>query len=159
MDLRMCIYVYVYMYKYTVRTCLCTRMKVSLYVCMFVYVGKCIYLYLFFLISLTTFYIMWYAIISLTRGNIILTKFPSLTTESSQNNDFQCGHWCKFSQNVDIPFQKLCTLLIIIVLTHWGRVTHICVDKLTIIGSDNGLSPGRRQAIIWTSAGILLIGP
>ena len=35
---------------------------------------------------------------------------------------------------------------------------HICVSKLTIIGSDNGLSPGRRQAIIWTNAGILLIG-
>ena len=44
-------------------------------------------------------------------------------------------------------------------LTHWGRVTHICVSKLTVIGSDNGLSPDRRQAIIWTSAGILLIGP
>ena len=44
-------------------------------------------------------------------------------------------------------------------LTHWGRVTHICVGNLTIIGSDNGLSPGRRQAIIWTNAGILLIGP
>ena len=44
-------------------------------------------------------------------------------------------------------------------LTHWGRVTHICVSKLTIIGSDNGLSPGRRQAIIWTNAGILLIWP
>ena len=42
-------------------------------------------------------------------------------------------------------------------LTHWGRVTHICVSKLTIIGSDNGLSPVRRQAIIWTNAGILLI--
>ena len=42
-------------------------------------------------------------------------------------------------------------------LTHWGRATHICVSKLTIIGSDNGLSPGRRQAIIWTNAGILLI--
>ena len=42
-------------------------------------------------------------------------------------------------------------------LTHWGRVTHICVSKLTIIGSDNGLSPGRRQAIIYTNAGILLI--
>ena len=40
-----------------------------------------------------------------------------------------------------------------------GRVTHIWVIKLTIIGSDNGLSPGRRQAIIWTNAGILLIGP
>ena len=43
-------------------------------------------------------------------------------------------------------------------LTHWGRVTHICVSKQTSIGSDNGLSPGRRQAIIWTNAGILLIG-
>ena len=43
-------------------------------------------------------------------------------------------------------------------LTHWGRVTHICVRKLIIIGSDNGLSAGRRQAIIWTSAVILLIG-
>ena len=48
-----------------------------------------------------------------------------------------------------------------IALTHWGRVTHIhvCVGKLTIIGWDNGLSPGRRQAIIWTNAGILLIRP
>ena len=36
-------------------------------------------------------------------------------------------------------------------------MTHICVSKQTIIGSDNGLSPGRRQAIIWTNAGILLI--
>ena len=44
-------------------------------------------------------------------------------------------------------------------LTHWGRVTHICVSKLSITGSDNGLSPGRRQAIIWTNAGILLIEP
>ena len=49
------------------------------------------------------------------------------------------------------PFHKI--------LTHWGRVTHICVDKLTTIGSDNGLSPGRRQAIIWINAGILLIWP
>ena len=37
-------------------------------------------------------------------------------------------------------------------------MTHICVHKFTIIGSDNGLSPGRRQAIIWTNAGILLTG-
>ena len=45
------------------------------------------------------------------------------------------------------------------VLPHWGRVTHICVSKLTIIGWDNGLSPNRRQGMIWTNAGILLIGP
>ena len=37
-------------------------------------------------------------------------------------------------------------------------MTHICVSKLTIIGSDNGLSPDRHQAIIWTNAGILFIG-
>ena len=36
-------------------------------------------------------------------------------------------------------------------------MTHICVVKLTIIGSDDGLSPGRRQTIIWTNAGILVI--
>ena len=45
------------------------------------------------------------------------------------------------------------------VLTHWGRVTHIYVGNLTIIGPDYGLSPGRRQAIIWANAGILLIEP
>ena len=33
----------------------------------------------------------------------------------------------------------------------------ICVGELAIIGSDNGLSPGRPQAIIWTNVGILLI--
>ena len=43
-------------------------------------------------------------------------------------------------------------------LTHWGPVTHICISKLTITGSDNGLLPGRHQAIIWTNAGILFIG-
>ena len=37
-------------------------------------------------------------------------------------------------------------------------MTHICVVKQTTIGSDNGLSPGRRQVIILTNAGILLIG-
>ena len=44
-------------------------------------------------------------------------------------------------------------------LTHRGRVMHICIGNLATIGSDNGLSPRRRQAIIWTKAGILLIGP
>ena len=34
---------------------------------------------------------------------------------------------------------------------------HICVSKLTIIGSDNGWLPARHQAIIWIKAGILLI--
>ena len=42
---------------------------------------------------------------------------------------------------------------------HWGRVTHTCVSNLTIIASDNGLSPGLSQAIIWSTAGIFLIRP
>ena len=63
-----------------------------------------------------------------------------------------CGKW-----------QPSCSghhvLILIRPLTHWVRVTHICVGKLTIIGSDNGLSPARRQAIVWTNVGLLLIGP
>ena len=44
-------------------------------------------------------------------------------------------------------------------LTHWGRVTHICVSKFTIIDLVNGLSPGRHQTIIQTNVGLLAIGP
>ena len=61
--------------------------------------------------------------------------------------------------NLLLILRFLCNLEAGKPLTHWGRVTHICISKQTIIGSDNGLSPGRRQAIIWTNAGILLIGP
>ena len=34
-----------------------------------------------------------------------------------------------------------------------------CIGKLTNIGPNNGFSPGRRQAIIWTNDGTLLIWP
>ena len=37
-------------------------------------------------------------------------------------------------------------------------MTHICVGNITIVGSDIGLPPERRQAIIWTNAGILFMG-
>ena len=43
--------------------------------------------------------------------------------------------------------------------TRWARVTHICVSKLlTTIASDNGFSPGQRQAIICINAGISFTG-
>ena len=58
----------------------------------------------------------------------------------------------EYNTIVSTPVLHLC-------LTHWGRATHTCVSKLTIIGSDNGLLPGRRQAITWTNAGLLLITP
>ena len=55
--------------------------------------------------------------------------------------------------------QSKITKIFSLTLTHWGRVTRICISKLTIIGSDNGLSSDRRQAIIWTNAKLFLIGP
>ena len=44
-----------------------------------------------------------------------------------------------------------------LVLTYW--VKRIYVSNLIIFGSEYGLSPGQRQAIILTIAGILLIWP
>ena len=67
--------------------------------------------------------------------------------------------WFAILSKYYVVFLHLNSHALKISLTHWGRATHISVSKLTIIGSDNGLSPGRCQAIIWTSAGILLIGP
>ena len=67
--------------------------------------------------------------------------------------------WIAYFCRTTIPTSRnlVITWLWVFNLTHRGRVTHICVSKLTIIGSDNGLSLDRRQAIIWTNAGILLI--
>ena len=64
----------------------------------------------------------------------------------------------KYIDNVNAAPTLIFDNVCIMILTHWGRVTHICVDNLTINGSNNGLSPGTRQAIIWTNVGILLIG-
>ena len=49
-------------------------------------------------------------------------------------------------------------------LTHWGRVTHICVNKLTIISSDNGLSPSHYlnqcwEIVVWTTRNLLKWNP
>ena len=60
---------------------------------------------------------------------------------------------------VNLPKGELFVNLCVSTLIDWGLVTHICVGNLAIIGSDNCLSPGRRHAIIWTDAGIFLIGP
>ena len=75
-----------------------------------------------------------------------------------QQRFFWKTHWYFFHSDFT-SYINHCVRHISWCLSHWGRVTHICVSKLTIIGSDNGLSPGRRQAIIWTNAGILLIRP
>ena len=61
------------------------------------------------------------------------------------------------SKTVDLPIKR--NINGYDLLTHWGREMHIHVSKLTIIGSDNGLSLGQHQAIIWNNAGILSTGP
>ena len=103
---------------------------------------------------------------------------------NSCHDSFQKGHWLCSKRNIgNLPCAKRChqwvsdcsfilsvrtraptlyrqsatTMVLTGTLTHWGRMTHICVGKLTIIGSDNGLSPGRRQAIMWINVGLLLI--
>ena len=96
-------------------------------------------------------------------GNVLNITFifdrlyRSLVAETSD----KCKrHLNNTTDNISITyaaFENAITLLFM--LTHWDRVTHICVDTLTIIGSYNRYSPGRRQAIVWTNAGRLLIRP
>ena len=58
-----------------------------------------------------------------------------------------------------VCLSKLTVINYFIRLQLWAVGNRVIIFKLTIIGSYNGLSPGRRQAIILTNAGILLIGP
>ena len=81
-------------------------------------------------------------------------------TCNRRQHTFRCSYFHllrerrMFQGNIDHHATTTCC-----VLTRWDRLTHICVSKLTALGSDNGLSPVWRQAIIWTNAGILWIGP
>ena len=71
--------------------------------------------------------------------------------------DSHCGVWCR-ELTIYLQYQDL-HLRFYIVLTYWARVTHICVSKLTIIGSDNWLFLDWAHAIIRNNAGLILIWP
>ena len=89
-----------------------------------------------------------------------LRRFPISINKNRWRHILRYSNKHMISNNDDsIPITWIKIICCLIYLTHWGRVTHICVSRLTITGSDNGLSPGRRQAIIRTNAGILLIRP
>ena len=62
--------------------------------------------------------------------------------------------WCDCFRVFNDSTSTCCDLLLF-----WSNNANIWASKLRSIGSDNGLPPGRRQAIIWTNAGILSIGP
>ena len=73
-----------------------------------------------------------------------------------------CFLWSAPEQTVEQTMETrvIWDAISLIMTSLWGRVTHICAKKPSlIIGSDNGFSPTRCQAIIWGTAGILLIGP
>ena len=65
------------------------------------------------------------------------------------NTGLKRWHPCSLHIDSEPPYQ----------LRHWAKTWSYVnsLSKLTIIGSDNGLSPAQRQAIIWTNAGILFI--
>ena len=90
--------------------------------------------------------------------NIILIQ-GATASESDQKSTMHKALILNMDESSETWRITVCYSSSWMVLTHCGRVTHICVGKLTIIGSDNGLSPGRRQAIIRTNAEILLIRP
>ena len=92
-----------------------------------------------------------------TRLNLNISKEHSVYAPSQRATMLHCditSHWlyayAKWSWYNSLFWVHL---------TYWGWVTHKCISKVNIICSDNGLSPGRRHAIIQTNAGILLIWP
>ena len=104
---------------------------------------------------------------AITHWNVIEYHTFRITSTSARSKWVYDHEWSHF-RNIFSVFVCLvgvgCVTLFVIhwvqcILTHWGRMMHICVSNLTIIGSDNGLLPGQCQAIIWTNAGTLLIGP
>ena len=85
--------------------------------------------------------------INCTTFHNILFDYPYILCYQSSSPLTIYFIWvCQINLQIDNQFQLL-------------SQEHISVSKLTSIGSNNNLSPGRCQAIIWTKAGILLIGP
>ena len=104
------------------------------------------------------------ALLAICAGNSPVTgEFPAQRPVTRSFDVFfdPClnNSWVNNCEAGDLRRRRTHYNVIVMLLTHWGRVMQICVSKPAIIVSDNGLSPGRRQAIIWTNAGILLTGP
>ena len=96
--------------------------------------------------------------------NLLITRYTITCYAISCNNNKYFAKMSKrglaiilHSKLIKAEWNLYVLVYLSMTLTHWGQMTHMCVGELTIIGSDNGLSPGRCQAIIWTNAGILLI--
>ena len=67
---------------------------------------------------------------------------------------FSYGNWFKNPIPLDEMYGYLAYELHWLIGAEWSKYASV---PQTNIASDNGLSPDRRQAIIWTNAGILSI--
>ena len=79
---------------------------------------------------------MWWLkllILGLSGESIPSSRYSAIAADAS------------FSKFVWSSFRSILQRNVSCLLTHWGRVTHICVGNLTIIGSDNGL------IVAWTA--------
>ena len=99
---------------------------------------------------ITRHYILHWLYRPIITSSPILIKQPKYLATVTKPYPVTWGHYpshCWMSQPMTeyVTLQRFSDCL-----THWGRVTHICVGNLTSIGPDNGLPPSRRQAIIWT---------
>ena len=98
-------------------------------------------------------FVMWYQLMKTYHGDKMILWMSY--------NHHDTSHWYVMTSlyhQWDFLYWLVTLNIKSLSLNHWGRVTHICVSQLTMTGSDNGFLPGRRQAIIWTNAGTLLIG-
>ena len=110
--------------------------------------------------------VIWEMVAILSRPQCFnYPSYPAACSVSMFENIYETSpqifdtSWIKFWNVIQFNNWTCLAPVFWILLKHWGWVSHICVGKLTIIDSDNSLSPGRCQAIMWTNAGILLIGP
>ena len=100
---------------------------------------------------------LWWIVSCKWKINLVPVRFLAITSLQTMHMPQQHSCYAMYKHLSDLCVKLLMTASYCI--THWGWVKHIFVSKLTIVGSNNGLSPGRRQAIIWTNVGMLSIGP
>ena len=103
-----------------------------------------------------------------TRNLLLVCEPPS---QKASNIEIWCCDWMWniLWQLLHLNFEKnniwiwWKTLLVVWtpglnLLTCWSQAKHICINNLIIVASCIGLQMVRHQAIIWTTAALLLIG-
>ena len=93
---------------------------------------------------ITSLVVVWVAFWVATTASVSLGKRYSRRIITAGHN----RKWCQ-PLNGSLTYVPAVLEVLQLGIDHW----------MVIIGSDNGLSPGWCQAIIWTNAGILFIGP